>query len=114
MDNQVVITGDDVKHITKVLRSKIGDTLICSNGEGLDVVTKIIEIEKEQVIAETVEIITETRESPIEVILAQGLSKGDKMDLIIQKGTELGVTAFIPFTSERTIVQLDSNKEKNG
>jgi len=112
MNNQVVIIGDDVKHITKVLRSKIGDLMICSNGEGIDVVAKIVKIDKEQVFAEIIETFNETRESPIKVILAQGLPKADKMDFIIQKGTEIGVSEFLPFTSERTIVQLDTNKQK--
>ncbi|TCS83741.1 16S rRNA (uracil(1498)-N(3))-methyltransferase [Tepidibacillus fermentans] len=112
LDDQVFIKGDDVKHISKVLRLKQGDMIICSNGEGLDVLGKIKKIERDQVICNIEEVIQENNESPFEVILAQGLPKGDKMDWIIQKGTEIGVTSFLPFTSERTIVQLDENKEQ--
>ncbi|MFV9511014.1 16S rRNA (uracil(1498)-N(3))-methyltransferase [Tepidibacillus sp. LV47] len=111
-EKQVWITGDDVKHITKVLRLQLGDTIICSNGEGLDVLAKIVEIMRNQVVCDIIEVIQDNRESPFHIILAQGLPKSDKMDFIIQKGTEIGVTSFLPFTSERTIVHLDANKEQ--
>jgi 16S rRNA (uracil1498-N3)-methyltransferase len=58
-----------------------------------------------------VEHLESDRELPIHVSLAQGIPKGDKMDWVIQKGTELGANEFVPFTSSRTIVQLDAKKE---
>lgn len=112
IDNQVVITGDDVHHISKVLRGNIGEKIICANGEGYDVYAEIVSIEPKKVICKIVDTVADTREPQIELILAQALPKADKMDLIIQKGTEIGVSAFLPFTSERTIVQLNDKKEQ--
>lgn len=111
-DQSVNIIGDDVHHITKVLRSKAGDQIICSDGLGKDALVKIDRIESDMIIGTVVSIIKDTRESDINVIIAQALPKADKMDLIIQKGTEIGVRSFIPFTSERTIVQLNEKKEQ--
>jgi len=111
-DQSVTIIGDDVHHITKVLRSKAGDQIICCDGLGKDALVKIDRIESDMIIGTVVSLIKDTRESDINVIIAQALPKADKMDLIIQKGTEIGVRSFIPFTSERTIVQLNEKKEQ--
>ena len=111
VNDQVIIVGDDVRHISKVLRYRTGDLIICSTGQGLDVKAEMISIEPDRVICRIVEKIKENRESDFRLILAQALPKADKMDWIIQKGTEIGISAFFPFTSERTIVQLDSKKE---
>ncbi|GBF10129.1 16S rRNA (uracil(1498)-N(3))-methyltransferase [Tepidibacillus sp. HK-1] len=111
-EDRVTILGDDAHHLIKVLRSEPGDQIICSNGEGLDVLAEITSIEAKQVDCRILSKLEGTREPKVEIILAQGLPKADKMDLIIQKGTEIGVKSFIPFTSERTIVQLNDKKEK--
>ncbi len=110
--NQAIITGDDVHHITKVLRSKAGDKVICADGEGLSVICKIITIASDKVSCEIISSLKENRESKYEIILAQALPKADKMDLIIQKGTEIGVKQFIPFESERTVVQWNDKKKQ--
>jgi len=111
-DNEVIITGDDVHHISKVLRGNVGDKIICVNGEGYDVYAEIVSIEPKRVVCRIADVLADSREPQIEVLLAQALPKSDKMDLIIQKGTEIGVTTFLPFTSERTIVQLNDKKEQ--
>lgn len=109
---EIVITGDDVNHIAKVMRSAQGDHIICCDQNGSCYVTKIKKIEKEQVICHIMEPLTQDRELPVFVFIAQGLPKGDKMEWVIQKGTELGANGFIPFTSSRTVVQLDAKKEQ--
>lgn len=111
-DDKVIITGDDVHHITKVLRLKVGDHIICSNGLGIDALSEIIQIDSTQVLCNIVSILDKVNESNINIILAQSLPKADKMDLIIQKGTEIGISSFLPFISERTIVRLDDKKEQ--
>lgn len=108
----ITITGDDVGHITKVMRSSIGDKLICCDSQGSCFLAEIKQMDKDQVHCSIIEELKEDRELPLEVTIAQGLPKGDKMELVIQKGTELGAHVFIPFVSSRTIVQLDQKKEQ--
>lgn len=108
----IMITGDDVGHITKVMRSSIGDQLICCVSRGPCFLAEIKQMDKDQVHCRIIEELREDRELPVEVTIAQGLPKGDKMELVIQKGTELGAHVFVPFISSRTIVQLDQKKEQ--
>lgn len=111
-DTSVTIIGEDVNHIVKVMRFRIGDQVICCNGEGRDVLAAIAEIYPDRVVLNVLEEINKSRELPVYVTIAQGLPKGDKMDWIIQKGTELGAFSFWPFTSRYTVVKLDEKKEK--
>jgi len=113
MGNQIRFQGDDLHHIAKVMRSNPGDQVIVSDGTGRDFLARLSIVSKDEVIAEVIDEIRESRELPVHITLAQGLAKGEKMDLIVQKATELGVTEIIPFTSSRTIVKLDDKKEKN-
>ncbi|MFC0558007.1 16S rRNA (uracil(1498)-N(3))-methyltransferase [Halalkalibacter alkalisediminis] len=111
MTDQVVkVTGEDMKHILRVMRMDIGDEIICSNNDLRTVRCVISEIENQEIIATIIEDLTPNSELPVEVTIAQGLPKGDKLDLIIQKGTELGATAFIPFSASRSIVKWDQKK----
>ncbi|MGD9676802.1 MAG: 16S rRNA (uracil(1498)-N(3))-methyltransferase [Vulcanibacillus sp.] len=111
-EDKVIIIGEDAHHITKVLRCNIGDKIICCNNGGLDVITEIIYMSFERVETKIISIIKQDREPLVKITLAQALPKSDKMDFIIQKGTEIGVTTFLPFNSERTIVQLNQQKEQ--
>ncbi|ARK29315.1 16S rRNA (uracil(1498)-N(3))-methyltransferase [Halalkalibacter krulwichiae] len=108
--HEVVITGEDVKHISRVMRMNINDEIICSNNESRTVKCVITRLADQEIVAKIVQEITPNTELPIEVTIAQGLPKGDKLDLIIQKGTELGASAFIPFSASRSIVKWDRKK----
>ncbi|MBM7597919.1 16S rRNA (uracil1498-N3)-methyltransferase [Virgibacillus halotolerans] len=108
--HEVVITGDDIHHITRVMRYKIGDRIICNHPDGQAAVCTITEIEAEAIQSRVVEWLEESTELPVLVTIAQGLPKGDKLDLILQKGTELGAHAFIPFQAERSVVVWDNKK----
>lgn len=110
--SQITIVGDDVAHIVKVMRSAPGTKIICCDVTGNCFLAEIESLDKEQVICRVIEPLIEDQELPVHVTIAQGLPKGDKMELVIQKGTELGAHAFVPFTSTRTIVQLDGKKEQ--
>ncbi|MCS7464889.1 16S rRNA (uracil(1498)-N(3))-methyltransferase [Paenibacillus doosanensis] len=110
-DTFVTITGDDAHHIVRVMRGKAGDQLIVSDGVSREALVKLREPEKDRVIADIVERLAMNNEPSVEVWIAQSLPKGDKMELVIQKGTEIGADRFIPFVSERTVVQLDAKKE---
>ncbi|MCK0471601.1 16S rRNA (uracil(1498)-N(3))-methyltransferase [Halalkalibacter sp. APA_J-10(15)] len=109
-DNEVSITGEDVKHISKVMRMSIGDVIVCSNNASRTVRCTIKDMSDQQVIAVIDEAIQPNTELPIEVTIAQALPKADKLDWIIQKGTELGVHTFQPFAASRSIVKWDRKK----
>jgi 16S rRNA (uracil1498-N3)-methyltransferase len=111
LENTVIISGDDAHHIVRVMRAQVGDAFICCDGEGQEVIAEISELSKDQVEANIVERIERSNEAAVEVWIAQSLPKGDKMETVIQKCTEIGAHRFIPFVSERTVVQLDAKKE---
>ncbi len=113
-DTSVIITGDDVNHIKNVIRLKIGDEISVSNGEdGKDYRCGIEEITETQVVCRLRFIKEDGVELPAKVYLFQGLPKGDKMELIIQKMVELGVYEIIPVAMKRCVVKLDEKKAKS-
>jgi 16S rRNA (uracil1498-N3)-methyltransferase len=108
--HQVTITGDDVHHITKVMRMTTGETIICCNADGKAAICEIEEITTSHVIANVVEWVKAEKELPVLVTIAQALPKGDKLEYVVQKGTELGASHFIPFTAKRSVVKWDDVK----
>lgn len=110
-EHEVTITGDDVHHIVTVMRSEIGEEMIVCDGLGRVAIARLSQLSAKEVKAQVIAALDEEKELPIRVTIAQGLPKGDKMEWILQKGTELGACAFLPFFSERTIVKLDAKKE---
>jgi len=101
-ENQISITGEKAKYLTTVLRYKKGEELIVFDGEGNCLRTNILRADRKEVIAEVLERFACDTESPINIILVQGLLKGQKMDMVIQKATELGVKEIIPVITERS------------
>lgn len=110
-ESEVTISGDDAHHIIRVLRSELGDECIVSDGQSREALVRLTSLEKDRVSAEIIERRPMSGEPEVEVWIAQSLPKGDKMELVIQKGTEIGASRFLPFVSERTIVQLEPKKE---
>lgn len=110
-DQHIRITGADAHHIVKVMRAKPGFTFLVSDGAGREAVAVFESGDGETAIARLEEPVAADREAAVEVTIAQSLPKGDKMELIIQKCTELGAAGFLPFLSERTVVQYDAKKE---
>lgn len=109
-ETRFTIAGDDYHHIARVMRMKEGDQIICVTPLNKSAVCAIAEITDEQVITEVVQWISGTSELSIEVTIVSGLPKGDKLEWIIQKGTELGAFQFIPFISARSVVKWDEKK----
>ncbi|WP_379135132.1 RsmE family RNA methyltransferase [Paenibacillus sp. sgz500958] len=107
----VRIDGEDARHIAKVMRGKEGDKLIVSDGVAREALVEIARIEIGEITATVLEPLEMTHEATVKVTVAQSLPKGDKMETVIQKCTEIGAVAFVPFLSERTIVQYDERKE---
>ncbi len=108
----VVITGEDVNHVKNVLRLKENDELIVSDGRGRDYHCRISGVTNEEVVADICDICDNFSELSTEITLFQGFPKGDKMELIIQKTVELGVTRIVPVMTKRTVVKLDDKKAK--
>lgn len=108
--DRITIIGDDVHHISKVMRFNVGTEIICNDETGKAAICTISNIDKESVVVLIKEWLDENKELPIQVTIAQGIPKGDKFELVLQKGTELGANQFIPFQSERSVVSWDQKK----
>ncbi len=108
---RVPISGDDFHHLTRVMRARVGERVMLCDGQGREAVAEIGEIAPDTVYAAIVEQRLTEAEPEIEVWIAQSLPKGDKMETVVQRGTEIGAARFIPFISERTVVQYDAKKE---
>ena len=108
--SRIQILSDDAHHIKNVMRGKIGDTIYCVLSPNQVLEAKIYAFEDKIVIAEVVRFIEENRELPITVTIAQGLPKGEKLEWVLQKGTELGMHHYVPLQMERSIVKLDAKK----
>ncbi len=109
-DTYIEIIGTDVNHIKNVLRFKEGDELLISSGDNVDYSCHIAELGYDKIIAAIDSKDDVGKELPSKVYLFQGLPKGDKMEFIIQKMTELGVYSIIPVAMKRSVVKLDSKK----
>lgn len=106
---QAVITGDDLKHIANVMRMTVDDQIIAVSKCDAYVAT-ITAITTDGVAVQRVGEPLRSNEMPIHVTIACGLAKGDKHELIVQKGTELGVSAIIQLKAERSVVKWDEKK----
>lgn len=109
-EDEIRITGLDVNHIGNVLRMRPGEKICVSDGQNADYYCIIDQITSEQVTARIGSRTEESRELPARIWLFQGLPKGDKMELIIQKAVELGVYAVVPVAMKRSVVKLDEKK----
>jgi 16S rRNA (uracil1498-N3)-methyltransferase len=101
-ENRISITGDNTRYLVSVLRCKKGDELIIFDGKGNCLKTSILKADRKEVIVDVLEKFTCHTESPVNITLMQGLLKGQKMDMVIQKTTELGVKEIIPVITERS------------
>lgn len=110
-EENVRITGSDVNHIKNVLRMKDGDKVRISDNCGADYLCEIAEIASEQVNLRILQQCDHT-ELPVKITLFQGLPKGDKMELIMQKAVELGVSEIVPVAMKNCVVKLDEKKAK--
>lgn len=104
----VTITGEDAHHIHRVLRMRKGDTVTVCDGMGTDYECLIAELSDTAVDLQVKNRIHTTCEPTTEVTLYQGLPKGDKMDWIIQKCVEIGITRIVPVAMSRCVVKLNA------
>ena len=105
------VEGGEYNHIRNVLRMKKGEELSVSDGsDGARYLYEIWDYEPDRVILKKKGLITAEAELPVRVILFQGLPKSDKMEWIIQKAVELGVTEIVPVSMKRCVMRLDPKK----
>ena len=111
--NRIVITGSDVNHIKNVLRMKPGEEIAVSNGtDGKEYRCGIEELLEEEVICTLRFIKEDGLELPARVTFFQGLPKADKMEFIVQKAVELGVSRIVPYLSKNCVSRPDKTEKK--
>ena len=112
-NNIIKITGEDVNHIKNVLRLKVDDDIkICDSETSKNYICSITALNSNEIECAILKETEETVEGNVELEIYQGLPKSDKMELIIQKGTELGAAKFIPVNFKRCVVKLSGKDEQ--
>lgn len=106
------ITGGDVNHIRNVLRMKAGEQVRISDQQGQDFLCRIEKLEESRILLRIQEKCQGT-EPPIKITLFQGLPKGDKMELVVQKGVELGVSEIVPVAMQNCVVKLNQKRAEH-
>jgi 16S rRNA (uracil1498-N3)-methyltransferase len=107
---RLTIEGSAGNHIARVLRLRTGDPLTLFNGQGGEYGGSIEEIRRDTVLVSVLEHREIERESLFQLVLAQGISRADRMDWVVQKATELGVCRIVPIFTERSVVHLDEKQ----
>jgi 16S rRNA (uracil1498-N3)-methyltransferase len=107
-----VLEGSAANHVMRVLRLRDGDSLTLFDGRGGEYGARITGFVKDSVQVEVQEHRDVERESALNLTLAQGISRGERMDWVMQKATELGVTRIVPVITERTVVKLDERQSE--
>jgi 16S rRNA (uracil1498-N3)-methyltransferase len=102
------LEGEAANHIARVLRLRPGDPLTLFDGSGAEHPARIEEFRRSAVVVTVGDPEVPRRESPLRLTLAQGISRGERMDWVMQKSTELGVCDIVPVQTERTVVRLDA------
>lgn len=105
-----VLAGSAAQHVRRVLRLRAGDPLTLFNGDGWDYRGRIAALRGAQVDVELLGRVQARAESPLAVTLVQGIARGERMDLVVQKATELGVARILPVIAERSVVRLDEDR----
>jgi 16S rRNA (uracil1498-N3)-methyltransferase len=107
------IRGTAASHIARVLRLRVGDSLTLFDGNGGEYDATINGFGKDVVNVTVNEHRPTERESPLSITLAQGISRGERMDWVVQKATELGVAQIVPVLTERCVVRLDAKQAES-
>ncbi len=107
---RVALSANAARHVGRVLRLMVGDAITLFDGLGGEYPAQIVELGKRELWVECGERVDHSCESPLSITLAQGVSKGERMDYTIQKAVELGVTRIIPLNTERSVVNLKGER----
>ena len=111
-DRHIRLTGEEVHHIRNVMRFQPNDQIIVCKEDGMDYVCSISEINRKEIICEVVEKRPSKGEPKTKITVAQSLMRSNKLEWMIQKGTEIGAASFQPFRSERSLIKIDDQKER--
>lgn len=109
---EVALDARAAGHAVRVLRLRVGDALTLFNGDGNDYAAELTEAHKERAVCRVLAAHEHPTESPLAIELAQGISRGERMDYTIQKAVELGVQRIIPLATERSQVKLNGEREE--
>jgi 16S rRNA (uracil1498-N3)-methyltransferase len=107
---RVTLESGAARHVTRVLRLRVGEALTVFNGSGGEYAASIEQSQGGRVVVAIGEQRAIERESPLALTLAQGVSRGERMDLVVQKATELGVSGLVPVLTERSVVRLTAQQ----
>ena len=105
-----VLDGAELRHL-RVRRLGIGSDVVLTNGRGQERPGVVVALDRHAAAIRFTADVPSTRESPIRIILAQALLKGDKLDLVIEKTTELGVSELLLFNSERSVGRVSAERQ---
>ncbi|MBE7091831.1 MAG: 16S rRNA (uracil(1498)-N(3))-methyltransferase [Clostridiales bacterium] len=111
IDGLVYFDKNESKHISRVLRLEKGENIIVSTGDGIDRYCTLTKT-GEEAVAKIYETLKNENEPESEIVLFQSVIKNEKMDLLIQKVTELGITKIVPVITERTVVKIEDSKKE--
>ena len=112
-EDTIIIKGADVNHIKNVLRLPIGKEILINDRQGHDYECIIKEIHAEIVTAQIIQASDNSTEPAVDTVLFQSLVKGEKMEFVIQKSVEIGVTKIVPLMTKRCVVKLESESKMN-
>ena len=107
---RITLEGGAARHLTRVLRLRVGEALTLFNGSGGEYAASIEQSQGGRVAVAIDGQRAIERESPLALTLAQGVSRGERMDLVVQKATELGVSGLVPVLTERSVVRLTAQQ----
>lgn len=107
---EIALPAQAATHVARVLRLRTGDRVSLFNGDGNDYAAELVAVGPRETRARILQSRANGSESPLRIVLAQALARGEKMDWIVQKATELGVAEIVPLVTARSEVKLDESR----
>ena len=108
--DEFALPDGSARHVAQVLRMRAGDPLTLFNGDGHDYPAELLEVSRRDARVRITACTPLSNESPLRITLLQGISKGERMDWVMQKSVEIGVHAIVPVICERTVVRIDDHR----
>jgi 16S rRNA (uracil1498-N3)-methyltransferase len=109
-DRDFQLTRSAANHVARVLRARPGDVVDLFDGEGNEFRGRIVDIKGTAVVVRLDTAVANASEPALRITLVQGISRGERMDWVVQKATELGVASIVPVITARSVVKLDRDQ----